>query len=64
MKEIDDRFDSVVVEKIDVDENQDIANSYSIRSVPTIIIESGDRIESFIGLAQEHEIAEAIENIK
>jgi thioredoxin 1 len=41
----------VIVEKIDVDENRDLAEKYSIRSIPTIIFEKdGEVLERVTGL--------------
>jgi thioredoxin 1 len=42
---------SVLVEKINVDENLEIATQYGIRNVPTVILLSDDNveIERFVG---------------
>jgi thioredoxin 1 len=58
-----DLGDRLSVEKIDVDENQDIANEYSVRSIPTIVIEGedGSVVEKFIGVTQREELESAIE---
>jgi thioredoxin 1 len=42
---------SVLVEKINVDENLEIATQYGVRNVPTVILLSDDNveIERFIG---------------
>jgi thioredoxin 1 len=41
----------VIVEKIDVDENRELAEKYSIRSIPTIIFEKdGEVLERVTGL--------------
>ena len=55
--------DRLSVEKIDVDENQDIANEYQVRSIPTIVIEGEDGavVEKFIGVTQREELESAIE---
>lgn len=59
----DDLGDRLSVEKIDVDENQDIANEYQVRSIPTIVIEGedGSVVEKFIGVTQREELEAAIE---
>ena len=58
-----DLGDRLSVEKIDVDENQDIANEYQVRSIPTIVIEGedGSVVEKFIGVTQREELESAIE---
>ena len=54
-----DRFE---VEKIDVDEQQDIANEYQVRSLPTLVIENEDGIvERFVGVTQREDIEAALE---
>ena len=59
----DDLGDRLSVEKIDVDENQDVANEYQVRSIPTIVIEGedGSVVEKFIGVTQREELEAAIE---
>ena len=55
----DDRFE---LEKIDVDEKQDVANQYQVRSIPTIVIENDDGVvERFVGVTQRERIEEALE---
>ncbi len=64
VKELEeDLGDRLSVEKIDVDENQDIANEYQVRSIPTIVIEGedGSVVEKFIGVTQREELESAIE---
>ena len=54
-----DRFE---VEKVDVDEAQDVANEYQVRSLPTIVVENEDGIvERFVGVTQREEIESALE---
>ncbi|MFB6295215.1 MAG: thioredoxin family protein, partial [Halobacteriales archaeon] len=40
----EDWGEQVDFEKIDVDENQDIANDYQVRSIPTIVVENDDGV--------------------
>jgi thioredoxin 1 len=55
----DNRFE---VEKVNVDEEQDIANEYQVRSLPTLIIENDDGIvERFVGVTQRDNIENALE---
>ena len=57
-------FDAVPVEHIDVDEsveNQERANKYNVRSLPTMILLDGDEVVAqFVGLTQPDEIEDAI----
>jgi thioredoxin 1 len=55
-----DRFD---LEKVNVDEQQDVANEYSVRSLPTIVVENDDGIvERFVGVTQREDIEDALES--
>ena len=52
----------VEFEKIDVDEHQDIANQYQVRSIPTIIVEDDEGVvERFVGVTQRDAIESALE---
>ena len=53
--------DKAKIFKMDVDEAGDIAQSFGIMSVPTMIIfKDGKEAERLIGLRQQHQIIEAI----
>ncbi|RRJ33510.1 thioredoxin family protein [Halocatena pleomorpha] len=55
----DDRFE---VEKVNVDEQQDIANEYQVRSLPTLIIENEEGVvERFVGVTQRDDLETALE---
>jgi thioredoxin 1 len=54
--------DRVQFEKIDVDENQDVANEYQVRSIPTIVVENDDGVvERFVGVTQAEDLEAAFE---
>lgn len=54
-----DRFD---IEKVNVDEDQETANEYQVRSLPTLVIENEEGVvERFIGVTQRTEIENALE---
>jgi thioredoxin 1 len=54
-----DRFD---LKKVNVDEEQDVANEYQVRSLPTLIVENDDGIvERFVGVTQRADIEDALE---
>ncbi len=54
-----DRFELV---QIDVDDEQNIANEYQVRSLPTLIVENDDGIvERFVGVTQREDIETALE---
>ena len=55
-----DRFDLV---KVDVDEEQDVANEYQVRSLPTLIVENEDGIvDRFVGVTQKEDLEVALED--
>ena len=59
----EDWGDRVDFEKIDVDENQDIANEYQVRSIPTLVVENDDGVvERFVGVTQREDIESALES--
>jgi thioredoxin 1 len=55
----EDRFE---VEKVNVDEQQDVANEYQVRSLPTLIVENDDGVvERFVGVTQRENLEDALE---
>jgi thioredoxin 1 len=59
---MDDWRDRVDLEKINVDEQQDIANDYQVRSLPTLIVEDDDGVvERFVGVTQRDDIERVLE---
>ncbi len=63
LEELEDaRGDEFDIEKINVDENQELANDYQVRSLPTLIVENEDGVvERFIGVTQQEDIEQAID---
>ena len=62
LEELEEQWTDVEFEKIDVDEKQEIANEYQVRSLPTLIVENNDGvIERFVGVTQAEDIEEAFE---
>jgi len=62
LEELESDYEHVEFEKIDVDENQDVANQYSVRSLPTLVVEDDDgEVERFIGVTQREDIEAALE---
>jgi thioredoxin 1 len=51
----------VTIEKIDVDEHQDIAAKYGVMSIPTYIVEKdGKEVERIIGATSKENLTKAI----
>lgn len=54
MENVKSKFDNIKFENIDVDSQFEIASKYSIRSVPTVIVEKdGIEIGRFTGVQSE-----------
>jgi thioredoxin 1 len=61
LEELEAEYPDVEFEKIDVDEEQDVANEYQVRSLPTLIIENDDGIvERFVGVTQRDDLESAL----
>ena len=53
----------IKVAKIDVDENRDLANIYSVRGVPTLMLfKDGKKIKSTVGLTSYDKILEMVQS--
>lgn len=53
----EDVGDSVVISKVNVDENPQIASKFGVRSIPTILIfKNGEIKETLVGLKQQAEL--------
>jgi len=62
LEDLEDDWPEVDFERIDVEEKQDIANEYQVRSLPTLIVENDDGVvERFIGVTQGGDIETALE---
>ncbi|MDS0260718.1 thioredoxin family protein [Haloarcula sp. S1CR25-12] len=61
LEDLEEEWGDVEFEKIDVDEEQDVANEYQVRSLPTLIVENDDGIvERFVGVTQAEDIEDAL----
>jgi len=55
-------YPDVELQKVDVDEEQDVANEYQVRSLPTVVVENDDGIvDRFVGVTQREDIESALE---
>lgn len=63
LEELEDDWENrFSVEKVNVDEDQETANEYQVRSLPTLIIENDDGVvERFVGVTQRDDIETALE---
>ncbi len=61
LEDLEGDYPDVDLEKVNVDEEQDIANEYQVRSLPTLIIENDDGVvERFVGVTQRDVIEDAL----
>jgi thioredoxin 1 len=63
IEELSTEFDGkAVVGKVDVDNNQDIANNFKIRSIPTILfIKNGEVVDRFVGATTKNVLKDKLE---
>ncbi|WP_255152375.1 thioredoxin family protein [Halorarius halobius] len=62
LEELEAEFPDVNFEKVNVDEQQDVANEYQVRSLPTLVVENDDGIvERFVGVTQRDELETALQ---
>jgi thioredoxin 1 len=62
LEELEADYGDVEFVKIDVDDEQDVANQYQVRSLPTVVVErDGDIVDRFVGFTQREEIAAALD---
>jgi len=53
--------DSFELQKVDVDEEQDVANQYQVRSLPTLIVENEEGVvDRFVGVTQKDDLESAL----
>jgi thioredoxin 1 len=61
LEELEEDFPEVDFEKVNVDEEQDVANEYQVRSLPTLIVENDDGVvERFVGVTQRDDLEDAL----
>ncbi len=62
LEEMETDWGDVEFQRIDVDENQDVANQYQVRSIPTLVVENDDGVvERFVGVTQREDIESALQ---
>ena len=62
LEDVEADWEAVEFEKVNVDEEQEIANEYQVRSLPTLVVENDEGVvERFIGVTQREDIETALE---
>lgn len=65
MENVKSKFNNIKFENVDVDKDFEIAQKYSIRSVPTVVVEiDGKEVQRFAGLQSEMAYTNALNEIK
>ena len=63
LNEVAEECPDITVGKIDVDEEQELAMSFGITSIPTlIVIKNGKAVEKAVGMRAKNQIIEMIDN--
>jgi thioredoxin 1 len=63
IEELSTEFDGkAVIGKVDVDSNQEIANDFKIRSIPTILfLKNGEVVDRFVGATTKNVLKDKLE---
>jgi thioredoxin 1 len=63
LEELEEDYPKVDFEKVNVDEEQNVANEYQVRSLPTLVIETDEEgvVERFVGVTQRDDIESALQ---
>ncbi|PSP63693.1 thiol reductase thioredoxin [Halobacteriales archaeon QH_8_64_26] len=62
LEEVEEDWEAVEFQKVNVDEQQETANEYQVRSLPTLVVENDEGVvERFIGVTQRDDIETALE---
>ncbi|MBQ7809866.1 MAG: thioredoxin [Clostridia bacterium] len=63
LNEVAEECPDITVGKIDVDEEQELAMSFGITSIPTLIVmKNGKAVEKAVGMRAKNQIIEMIDN--
>ena len=64
LEELQEEMANVRIVKVDVDENNDLANEYEIQSIPAIkVFKGGKVVESKVGFMPKEALKEMIEGV-
>ncbi len=65
LEEISSEMTDVKVCKVNVDENNELAIKFGIRSIPTMMIfKNGEKVDQLVGLKQKYELKEKLGSLK
>ena len=65
VEEVDEEYDDVEVEFVDIEEDGQRAQKYNVSSLPTLVLldEDGDVSDRFVGLTQKGDIVNALDSL-
>lgn len=65
IEELAEEYDGKVkFVKVDVDDNQELAGQFGIRSIPTLLLfDDGEKVDQIVGSVPKERIKEEIENV-
>jgi thioredoxin 1 len=65
VEELAEEFDGKAkIVKVDVDQNQDVAGKYQIRSIPTIVFfKNGEEVDRVIGAVPKNTLIDKLKNL-
>lgn len=65
IEELANEYSDVVIGKLDVDENPEIAQKYQVMSIPTIVfIKNGEVVEKLVGYQSKDALEEKLDALK
>ena len=65
VEEISEEVDGVDFYKVNCDDEQELASKYEVMTIPTLLIlEKGEQIKEFIGVADGEEIIDELNSLK
>jgi len=63
LEELDEEYEDVKFTSVDVDDNQSLAQSFSVRSIPTLIFfEEGEKVHELTGAVAKPALRDALED--
>jgi thioredoxin 1 len=63
---LSERFEGrATIAKLEIDENPEVAETYGIRSIPTLVVfKNGAEVKRFVGVTSAGELGQALEGVQ
>ncbi len=63
LEELSEEYEEIDFYRVNVDENQDLAGQFGIRSIPTLMLfKDGDKVEEIVGAVPKKNISEQLDS--